>query len=164
MTGCLSIFTKSPSFRWWNCHRTNASYGGGRGGGGDEGGGKERAGPARGGPQPREVLHRGGGKDLDPVHRVRELRDLAVRDPHLAQDVPLLRLLLGHSFRGAEDRKAGAMGGLAREGVVPARRSRNGTDPAFRGRATTGFRGPTATAAGPSPRSTRRFSPGHGRR
>ena len=74
--------------------------------------------PVDRGAEALQVLHRGRGEDLDPVHRVRELRDLAVRDPHLAQDVPLLRFLLGHALRGAEDGEARAMERLRMEDVV----------------------------------------------
>ena len=74
--------------------------------------------PVDRGAEALQVLHRGRGEDLDPVHRVRELRDLAVRDPHLAQDVPLLRFLLGHALRGPEDGEARAMERLRMEDVV----------------------------------------------
>jgi len=74
--------------------------------------------PIDGGPEGLQVLDGGLGEDLDPVHRVRELRDLCPGDAHLPQDAQLDRLALRDPLRGPQDGQAGAMERLGMEDVV----------------------------------------------
>src|SRR6266581_300114 len=74
--------------------------------------------PVDGRPERFQVVHRRGGEDLDPMHRIREFRDLSVGDAHRPEDLPLLRLFLRNPLRGSQDREAGAMEPLRVEDVV----------------------------------------------
>src|SRR5439155_7441294 len=78
----------------------------------------ERPRPVDGRAKSLQVLHRRRREDLNPVHRIRELRDLAVGDAHGPEDLPLLRLLLRNPLCRPEDREAGAMERLRMEDIV----------------------------------------------
>src|SRR5207249_8448148 len=78
----------------------------------------ERPRPVDGRAKSLQVLHRRRREDVDPVHRIRELRDLAVGDAHGPEDLPLLRLFLRDPLCRSEDREAGAMERLRMEDIV----------------------------------------------